>query len=508
MKINSKILIIYLCLYFNPAKALIFFNPLVNDDGTPLYFKSDSIEGILGWIDVPTHIAKVHQKNKIIESDKILAIKLANNSFKFVLPSCPNIILPVGLYCWQSSWKKYVELNDTLYQSLTRDICIINKMKSENKPIMYAQANPYDFRFCYDFETKKWTYRNPKNPVIIEYKNDCKELLNLDFEIQSQNCLIALRKQFYDLMGCTENFMREYLGAEPDQFYIPVISRDSIRIPKVEKEIIKQYFPPKLDALKRDVISLAGEVKFYTSSDLAYTYKNKSTNTLDCNKQRNDLKCSQITFLEPNSLCLKADSYYSLLQHIQMEQNYGDTVFSIFTNFDGLENNLSDPKSLIEDLNLEEICTTQANLIFRKYYQKDLNLLEDLKDKIKVKDGLITEIKKYPTAQELNKIKILYFKHVPINYYGSIINKVNYVFTGIVNLNSKLKIKTEFINQILINSIQNACAITKLNNKKKIIFNLESLKYFGYDSNYFVREFNCNFFNDLAKKFDLEIIII
>lgn len=485
--------VINLFLVSSPIKAIIFFNNLIHPDGKPFYFKSDQIEGILGWIDISNHVNKVYNKDKIINEDRIFALKLRDNSYKFVLPSCPNIILPTGLYCWQSSWKKYVELNDTLYQSLTQDICIINKFKQENKPIMYAQANPYGLRFCYDFNTKDWVYHNPKIPISTIYKNSSNEELYFTNESLSADCNFGIKKQFYETMGVRENYMREYLGAEPDQFNIPLICRTQIRIPNVESEIIRQYFPMQLTLLNRDIEKLSGEFKIYQPQELKIKKLNKQN--------------SKVTLLKLNNLILRPDNFYSSLQLLQMEPDYNDAVFTIFTNFDGLEGFLSDPKSLIEDLKLEQLSTIIANLIFRKYYTS-FNLLKDLKDKIKVKNGIITEIKQYPSQQELEKIKLIFSSNVPIIYEEQIINKINYVFCPIVDLNSLVKIKSDFVQAILELAIQSACKVAKLNNKKKIVFNLTSLNEYGYLTIDINEKFNSDYFNKIAQQLNIEIILI
>jgi hypothetical protein len=425
---------IFSCLAFIP------FNPIINpSNGNPLTTKTvDTV----GWLDVPAHDK--------IPFNRVLALKDDNNQIHYLHPT--GVILPKGLFCWQSDWQDYAKNflgKNKAYNGLADDFeFLTQEIKKHNRTAAHIgvrnQPNNSPF-FVLDTPKKKWIHYNEQNettttwdPTQQKYNHpSIQTSLFFTWNTEDENKKRLFRPWFfYQAMGVTEEYFREFFGNDRKELLKPIDDRDPKKVALPSNEAVARAFP--LDSSyfpnRKKFLYVAAHSKIVTIENLQKEVEKNAQKKVPSIKLSK--KKPQITIIDGYQIYAKnnnaqAAQEQTSIQYLMGKKEFNDAVIGAASNFDGLEGGMSkerNPAALLEGMQWtptqgEEVAiSAPANAILLKYYENSLNMLENLTKKINVKEGEISAIDQPLTDDDIPNIAIILRDDVPVasSYYSPI----------------------------------------------------------------------------------------
>lgn len=462
--------------------ACMPFNPIICKDGKPCFWNSTR-QGIIGWLDVPAHVIYHKNQLKVIEANRILALN-CNGNIEFIHPCDPDAIIPEGLYCWQSDWKDFTRKKETGYRGLHADSILFEKYRVDKKLSMPLRATPISVKYEFNETKNCWGRFDGARGVFTPWDPQKREneLYGPKFpaeqyiQIDANTC----ESEFYNIMGVTEPYMREFLGANPDQFEHSVIHRNKLKINEPCRKHVYHYFSPKCTHFEsRKTLDRCKTINVISLEEL---------------KKKMALKKKS-----PGKISLRNSSEMPI-SFAQLKKNVPHEIaIHRLTCFDGLEHHLGDHRTLLSDVQLPEHGTPLELHIARKYYHEPVNLLDKLSKKIKIKDGHITKINKSLKYSDLDKIKVA---------HCSLANKSAYIFTAIPCVEKTIPaIKPEQTDLFLRAAYESAIRTAIISRKSKLVIIPAQAVNYGHKLDHVLDILSSEELLNLMKNSGLEIII-
>lgn len=424
--------VLLLILVAQSVQAFIPFNPVIMDDGSA-YQWNGSRKGIIGWLDVPS------SKNK--QFDRVLAIKLNDGTYNYVDPTNLDRGIPQGIYYWQSTSTK-----DANFKQL-----VSLKFKPKQNTFFPMKVIPTAAKsFAFNSTKNKYVgyngntwfndyvpgqHKHPTTDVqsYFEWNNEDKTMKRLD-----------RMGVFYDVMGVTEEYFREFFG-NPAQ--LPGISQ------------VTQYFSSNATGFKdfqRDTIVPGCEV--LTIGNLKSQLKTKKPNAnrigkgsieliggykeygIAGGKFKDEIDTKNITNqVIQQTIDLYPGAYIARkktdVRGMLADPKYKDAVFQVASTHALLEGDAFIPGKRLTDMlkapvQGEEVAiATMGASIFRKYLMKPVDIFSKVGGVDSIGSGQLQ-------ANDTDTIQIGWHPNVPVNtgLYESYVfyeknNKVTYTST-------------------------------------------------------------------------------
>lgn len=483
MKTTRIIFILLLTSSFESLSC--HFNPIICDNGKPFTWHGAVRQGILGWLDVPSHVLTIKNKDKIIDFDRILVLN-SGGCYQFIHPCDPDLILPEGLYCWQSCWRKFTRKKETGYRGLHVDSLLFekyNKHRKHTDKLMPLRPTPMGLAYTFNQEKNQWGRFDQALTRFVPFKPACDQLfygpqfpaeqyIQTDSQFQNQ--------EFYDVMGVTENYMREFLGTEPDQFDYSKDHRHHMKTSMPSTKYTLHYFPLNSpDFSSRKILDTCKALELITLEELRKKTNKKSS------------KPGKISYEQTGSGQLA-----SVIQGLKSEKPE-ETVVHVITCFNGLENELGNPLTLLNDVQASDRVTDTHSVIARKYYHEPVNLAQDL-EHLETKHGQVKKIKDEFKAADIAKLKIGWCSN----------NKNNYVLTALPCIQKKVKIPDDIAQEFLQATFESAIRTAVLHEKSKLILCPEQATGYGYKLDKLKSMLKSETLTDLIAASGLQVIIV
>jgi hypothetical protein len=428
----------------NNLTASTYFNPLKSPNGKPHLWSGVTRQGIIGWLDVPAHV--IHHKGtyKVIEANRILALQNGSD-IQFIHPCNPDIVLPDGLYCWQTDWKNFTSKKETGYRGLHADPILFEKYWKEKKLDAPLRNCPISEKWHYNESKLCWgrfAYNRaqftPYEPSMGILRYGSQFPTEQYIQTDARHC----QDHFYNIMGVTEYYLREFLGAHPDQFEHEVHHRNELKINNPCAHHVRHYFPPKSEL--EELCSF-----IHTASCAEITKKIKKSNRIGALKITENLDLNEL--------------------------NGPHTAVHVLGCFDGHVLDLADAKKLLSEIDLSVHDHIPLELhIARKYYHEPINLLSNLSKKITHKKGLITKVDDSFCQQDCQEIKVAWCTNCTHN---------TYIITAVPCTTKKAASLTDKHVQLFLKcAYESAIKTAHYLGKKKLICNIAQAQAYGYSS--------------------------